>query len=202
MELALTILAALSSLLFIVLYGKIIFTSFKHHVIIGLISLVPGLNLVILPSVWDKVGRAFIMSIVSLGVAFTTWHFNGYSYLQKSNILPRQQTTQTNATQEEQPTKQEVIEDVLSDDIEEISLPQKPIHYIVFVDAAKDKYSGLSNDDLRITLTDNRIIEGKSTKATAEFISIEQYNPQGLASSPVQTIKMANIKRLQTLSTQ
>jgi len=198
MKLALTILAALSTLLFIVFYGKIIFTSFRHHIITGLIALVPGLNLVILPSIWDKIGRAFIISTISLGVAVATWYASGYSYLKQSNLLPQQQVTQVEST--EQVTEEAKSAD-LSSDIEEISLRQKPLHYLVFVDTAKEKYNELSNNDLRITLTDNSIIEGRAASTTTESISIEKYKQQeGI--SPVQTIKIADIKRLQTLSIQ
>jgi hypothetical protein len=200
MKLALTILAALSTLLFIVFYGKIILTSFKHHVITGFISLVPGLNLVILPSIWDKIGRAFVISTISLGVALSTWYASGYSYLKQNNLFPRQQVTQVEQTEQ---ATEEIKNASLSNDIEEIGLRSKPLHYLVFVDTAKEKYSELSNNDLRITLADNSIVEGRSASATAESISIEKYNQQeGKGISQVQTIKTSNIKRLQTLSIQ
>ncbi len=198
MKLALTILAALSTLLFIVFYGKIILTSFKHHVLTGLIALVPGLNLVILPSIWDKIGRAFIISTISLGIALSTWYASGYSYLKQNNLFPKQEVTQTEQTK--QATEETKSAD-LSDDLEEIGLRSKPLHYLVFVDTAKEKYGELSNNDLRITLADNSIIEGRSAGTTAESISIEKYKQQE-GSPQVQTIKIANIKRLQTLSIQ
>ncbi|HHL18360.1 MAG TPA: hypothetical protein ENJ33_01345 [Thiothrix sp.] len=203
MKLALTILAALSTLLFIVLYGKIIFTSFKHHVITGFISLAPGLNLIILPSIWDKIGRIFIISTISLGVALSTWYASGYSYLKQNNLFPGQQqvTQQTSQVEQTEQAAEEPKNTNLSDDIEEIGLRPKPLHYLVFVDTVKEKYSELSNNDLRITLADNSIIEGRSTGTTAESISIEKYKQlEGEDIPQVQTIKISNIKRLQTLT--
>lgn len=207
MKLALTILAALSSLLFIVFYGKIIITAFKHHIITGLISFIPGLNLLILPSIWDKIGRSFIVTVISLAIAIPTWHFGGRSYLQQNNLIPTQHVTQTEknepvATVEEVKSEPEP----LSDDVKEIPLPEKPIHYLVFVDTPKEKYSELSNNDLRITMVDNSIIEGRSAETSDESISIEKYNNPHIAQeegvSRIQKIKMANIKSLQTLTIQ
>lgn len=211
MKLALTILTALSALLFIVFYGKIIISAFKHHVITGLISFVPGLNLIILPSIWDKIGRAFIISTISLAVAFATWHTGTYNYLKQNKLIPNQQITQDTTEETEQQAlaepdnneNQSIAEIApLSDDIKEISLPKKPLHYLVFIDTAKEKYSKSSNNDLRITLADNSIIEGRSAETTAESISIERYAQPEQDTSRIQKIKIANIKSLQTLSIQ
>lgn len=208
MKLAFTILAALSALLFIVFYGRIIITAFRHHVITGLISFVPALNLLILPSIWDKIGRSFVASVMCLAIAISTWHFGGRSYLQQNNLLPvKQEVAQTAEETEAEPQPEVKNEpEELSDDIKEIRLPDKPIHYLVFVDTPKEKYSELANNDLRITLVDNSVIEGRSAETSAESISIEHYNnPHRLqeeGASRIQKVKIANIKSLQTLTIQ
>jgi len=196
----LTILAVLSAFLFIVFYGRIIITAFRHHTITGLISFIPGLNLIILPSIWDKIGRTFIMSGISLGIAIASFQMGGYSHLKQSNLLSNQKITKMEETQTTEEEKRSTPEPI-SDNLKEIRLPKKPLHFLVFVDTSKEKYNELSNNDLRITLADNSIIEGRAAETTRESISIEKYDQeQEEGTSRIQKIKIANIKQLQTLS--
>jgi hypothetical protein len=152
----------------------------------------------ILPSIWDKIGGKFIISVVSLGIAAFTWNVGGYNYLIQNNLIPNQQITKSEETEEQQ---EESISEPISDDLKEIRLPRKPLHFLVFVDASREEYSKLPNSDLRITLTDDSIIEGRSAETDSKStITIEKYTQQTENTSRTQKIKIANIKRLQSLN--
>ena len=198
MTLALIILAGISAFVFIAAFGRIIVAAFQHHIITGLISFLPGINLVVLPSIWDKVGRSFITSALSLAFALLTWYAGGNNYLSQKNIIANTQQDKKMESSKEELEITKIPHSPLGR-IKEVSLPQKPLHYLIFVDTPKQKYSSLNSDYLRVTLLDDSIVEGKSSEKTAEIISVEE-RYQG--TTRTQQIKIANIKKLQILTVQ
>ncbi len=72
-ELVLTIIAGVGVLLFLVSYLTYIVTGFKHHFVTGIISALPVLNVVTLPSLWDKGRGKFLTGLVGLVLAGGAW---------------------------------------------------------------------------------------------------------------------------------
>jgi len=73
MELALTIIAGLGALLFLVSYLSYVASGFKHHFVTGIISALPVLNIVTLPSLWDKSRGKFVIGFIGLVIAAAAW---------------------------------------------------------------------------------------------------------------------------------
>ena len=72
-ELVLTIIAGVGVLLFLVSYLAYIVTGFKHHFVTGIISALPVLNVVTLPSLWDKGRGKFLTGFIGLVLAGGAW---------------------------------------------------------------------------------------------------------------------------------
>ncbi len=77
MEFALTIIALLGFLLFLLSYLRFIFAGFKHHPVTGLIAAIPVINLLVLPTLWYRTGKFLIVGAVSLLIAIGAWTMGG-----------------------------------------------------------------------------------------------------------------------------
>ena len=73
MEIGLVALAGIGLLLFLYSFLAYIIAGFKHHPVTGLISMLPVLNIVTLPSLWHLVGRKLIIGFVGLLIAGGSW---------------------------------------------------------------------------------------------------------------------------------
>ena len=73
MEIGLVALAGIGLLLFLYSFLAYILAGFKHHPVTGLISMLPVLNIVTLPSLWHLVGRKLIIGFVGLLIAGGSW---------------------------------------------------------------------------------------------------------------------------------
>jgi len=101
MELALTIIAVLGFLLFILSYLRFVFAGFKHHPVTGAISAIPVLNVLVLPTLWYRTGKFLILGVFALALAIGAWFMgaekgiNNYSSALLGKPLPSvmQQTT-------------------------------------------------------------------------------------------------------------
>ena len=88
MELALTIIAGLGALLFIVSYLSYVASGFRHHFVTGIISALPVLNVVTLPSLWDKSRGKFVIGFIGLVIAAVAWFMGANKGFQ--NLLSKQ----------------------------------------------------------------------------------------------------------------
>lgn len=73
MELALSIAAVLGVILFVVTYLKFVVSGFKHHPVTGIIAIFPVINLLVLPSLWHRTGRALIVGFFGLLLVLGAW---------------------------------------------------------------------------------------------------------------------------------
>lgn len=73
MELALTIVAIIGILLFVIAYLRFVISGFKHHPVTGIIAMFPVINLLVVPSLWYKNGRFLIIGFVGLLLAAGAW---------------------------------------------------------------------------------------------------------------------------------
>ena len=61
-------------LLFVLSWLRVIFAGFGHHFITGIVSAIPVINLVVLPSLWHRVYGWVLAGIVGLLVAVGCWY--------------------------------------------------------------------------------------------------------------------------------
>lgn len=168
MSLPLFIVSAIGLLIFLIAYLMIVIASFRHHPVTGLISLIPGINLVVLPSIWAQTGKAFGISFVGLMIALAGWYTGGHQFPNEYKIA-----TETAPQDTVIHTKQPETLKASPRKIKESPLPQKPLYYLVYENAATNQLQNLTQQLLRITLTDDRIVEGKSLKANDATLLLE-----------------------------
>ena len=60
-------------LLFVLSWLRVVFAGFGHHFVTGIVSIVPVLNLLVLPSLWHKVHSWVLAGIIGLLVAVGCW---------------------------------------------------------------------------------------------------------------------------------
>ena len=75
MELVLTITAGLGVLLFLTGYLAFVLAGFRHHFVTGLISVLPVLNIVTVPSLWHKTSKKLMISVLGIAIFAASWFF-------------------------------------------------------------------------------------------------------------------------------
>lgn len=83
MELALTIIAGLGVLLFLVGYLGYIISGFRHHFVTGVISILPILNIVTVPALWSKTSKKLLLSVLGVVIAAASWFFGADANIKK-----------------------------------------------------------------------------------------------------------------------
>jgi hypothetical protein len=88
MEYVLPALVIVGVLLFVIGWLVVVVTSFQRHPVTGLVALIPGLNLVTLPSIWHRVGGWVIASFAGALLAVGAWFMGGQEqmYRQLHNL--------------------------------------------------------------------------------------------------------------------
>ena len=177
MTLTLFIVAVVGLFIFVIAYLRIIIASFRHHTVTGLISMIPGINLAVLPTVWAKINKAFPMSVLGLAITLGGWYMGGNLYLDKNqnSLFNKPKNTQTAS-----PTQSSLVQKSKAMPTEhktkEQPLPQKPLYYIRFKKIAISQLDSLLDQYIRIQLVDDREIEGKNIKSSSTELLIETYS--------------------------
>lgn len=83
MELAVSIAAILGVILFIATYLKFVVSGFKHHPVTGIIAIFPVINLLVLPSLWHRTGRALIVGFFGLLLVLGAWFLGAEKSMSK-----------------------------------------------------------------------------------------------------------------------
>lgn len=81
MEYALLGALVLGILLFTVGWLVVVVQGFQRHPLVGLFSLIPGVNLITLPSLWHRVSGWFITALVGLLITLGAWFGGADQYL-------------------------------------------------------------------------------------------------------------------------
>lgn len=81
MEYVLPAVLVLGVLLFVISWLIVIAAGFKNHPVTGIVALIPGLNLLILPSIWYRVDAWVITGFVGLLLTVGAWFLGGADQL-------------------------------------------------------------------------------------------------------------------------
>jgi len=176
MQLALTILAGLGALIFIFCFIGYVLSGFKHHFVTGLISMLPVLNVVTLPSLWDKNSRKFLTGLVALVITSGAWFMgadNGFQNLvsrgnfstteevivsSSSNSNTAISTTSSNSQQTNNPITKTSFN---YDEEDMFALPSKALYVMGFDIVPINQISSLKGRIVQITKNNNELIEGR-----------------------------------------
>ncbi len=200
-ELVLTIIAGVGVLLFLVSYLTYIVTGFKHHFITGIISALPVLNVVTLPSLWDKGKGKFLTGLVGLILAGGAWILGANktvnNYLSHRNntspeivILSTDDTTQgVNSTNTQASNSNLTTPKIRSNPIDEsdmLGLPSKALYTMQFDPVPVNQIGTLQGRIVKITNLQNEEIEGRVKMVTASSVVVEGKYENEI---PIATIK-------------
>jgi hypothetical protein len=206
MEIAVLIAAIIGITLFIISYLKFAFEGFRFHFITGLLALIPVLNLIALPTLWDRTNKWLIFGLIGLVVAAGAW-FAGAGNTFKSywsgrpntaaisspsiavNGAPMAISNGTNNAVNTQTvvTKQQAT--VLS------QLPSKAMYRLDFESAPADKIQAFVGRIVRITDVDHNVTDGRITSVTPSSAFIEQSGDGQIAYE----MMLSNIKSIKVM---
>lgn len=177
MEIALVAVAGLGLLLFLISYLAYILAGFKHHPVTGIISAIPVLNVVTLPSLWHVAGRKLILGFLGLLLAGGSWYFGAEQSL--NNIVAKFQGKEVVSTQlsSNSQQKSKAVQSLLESNMQ--GLPHKALYKLTFDDVAIDKLSTLQGKTVSIVTRDSQTVEGRlmkiiNTKAFLDARNIEK----------------------------
>lgn len=177
MQLALTILAGFGALLFIICFLGYVLAGFKHHFVTGLISLLPVLNVVTLPSLWDKNSRNFIVGFIGLIIFIGSWFLGADKGIQ--NLVSRDgnsaaeevvissapkttsSTNQSNSTSLVSPIKTQHKKNYSYNESDMFELPTKALYKMGFDIVPINQISTLQGRIVQITKNNNELLEGR-----------------------------------------
>lgn len=201
MDLALIIIAGLGALLFLLSYLGYVFTGFKHHIVTGIIAIMPILNIVTVPSQWHKSRNKIIMGFIGLAMAVAAWLMGADKSYQKlikqrtlannSNeqiILSSQADTNSNNGSTIAPLANQNV----YDESKLQSLPQQALYKMHFEIVPLEKISTLANRIVQIKMKDGNLIEGRVRQTTAGSVILD-----GTAAD--NELPLANIKELKLM---
>lgn len=197
MNLALAALAVLGLFIFLINYGRIIIASFRHHIVTGLISLAPGINIVVLPTIWARIGNAFVISIIGLALALGGWILGGktaINQLLNPNSSPTASSLPTANTSANTPVAVEAPQ-TINTKYKELPLPHKALYQLRYQTVDLQQTPVSINQQLRITLKDGSIIEGRLIEPIEQVITINQR-----PTLPTLRIKIQDVLKVEQLT--
>jgi len=182
MEIAVLIAAIIGITLFVISYLKFAFEGFRFHVITGLLALIPVLNLIALPTLWDRTYRMLIVGVIGLVVAVAAWFAGAGNTFQsywggKQNTASISTTARTNSVSTPNidnsaaSSSQVVVE---AQDTVLTRLPNKAMYRLDFESVPSNEIKSLTGRIVRITDVDHNVTDGRITSVTPSSAFIEQ----------------------------
>lgn len=205
MQLALLILAGLGALIFIVSFLAYVVSGFRHHFVTGLISMLPVLNIITLPSLWHKSSRKFIVGFIGLIIFIGAWLLGADKGIQ--NLVSRQDSSsseavsingETNNNQQSasttirQPTATAIKpsrSSVLNEE-DMVDLPNKALYKMAFDAVPVSQITNLQGRIVQITTTDNTQIEGRIKTVSPGSVVLEGLFENELPIASIKQLKL------------
>jgi len=206
MQLALLILAGLGALLFIISYLGYVASGFKHHFVTGIISTLPVLNIITLPSLWHKSSRKFIVGFIGLVIFIAAWFLGadkgiqnlisdqGSSVTEEVVVNSAASNSQQNSTGSDTPAV--VSAPIKSsralsyNEGEMLDLPIKALYKMGFDVVPVNQINTLQGRIVQITKTDNVQIEGRIKSISPGSVILEGLFENELPLASIKQLKL------------
>lgn len=203
MQLALLILSGLGALIFLISFLGYVVSGFRHHFVTGLIATLPVLNIITLPSLWDKNSRKFVVGFVGLLIFIGAWFLGADKGIQ--NLI----SDQKNSNNEEviisaKPNNNNSanIEPAVSfspaktnrsvslDEEDMLQLPIKALYKMGFDVVPVNQISTLQGRIVQITKTDDTQIEGRIKSVSSGSVILDQGFENELPLASIKQLKL------------
>jgi len=203
MQLALLIFAGLGAVLFLVSFVAYAISGFRHHFVTGIISMLPVLNIITLPSLWYKSSRKFIVGFIGLIIFILAWLLGADQGIQ--NLLSRQDKPIDNAslnvaTTQKNQQKPSVLNttsvavtpnrSLLLNEENMIDLPKIALYKMAFDTVPVNQISNLQGRVVQIIKTDSSRIEGRIKSVSPGSVVLEGLFENELPISSIKQLKL------------
>ena len=202
MELAVLIAAAIGILLFAISYLKFAYEGFRYHLITGLLALIPVINLVALPTLWDKTSRMLMIGFVGLIIAAGAWFLGAGKTFQAYTGTRQSQLSAPAATAGNTPivtangtsTAGSAPRPATNDRLLSL-LPSKALYRLDFESASADQIMTFTGRIVKITSVDHIVRDGRIQSVTPSSVFIEQSGDGQIAYE----MMLSNIKSIEVM---
>ena len=203
MQLALLIFAGLGAVLFLVSFVAYAISGFRHHFVTGIISMLPVLNIITLPSLWYKSSRKFIVGFIGLIIFILAWLLGADQGIQ--NLLSRQDKPIDNAslnvaTTQKNQQKPSVLNtssvavtpnrSLLLNEENMVDLPKIALYKMAFDTVPVNQISNLQGRVVQIIKTDSSRIEGRIKSVSPGTVVLEGLFENELPISSIKQLKL------------
>ena len=205
MDLALSTIALTGVVIFLIAWLLITISAFRHHFITGLISLIPGINLLILPTIWGKSGKVIVTSMLAFVVAAGAWFAGEKNYKLSLDHLPFAHSSES--IQEDHPiavtppsviaasaNKHDYIPPFLSP--KRTKLPNKALYYLLFKEVDRQNWDHLKDSLIRITFEDETRLEGRVANILPDRLIIKYHKNKETQVFETKTSRIVNLEKL------
>ena len=202
MQLALTILAGLGALIFVICFLGYVISGFRHHFVTGLISMLPVLNIVTLPSLWDKSSKKFLTGLIGLIIASGAWFMGGdkgvQNFISRGNTTTEEVVISTNPQITSNGTKSTTISPtktiaknlVTYDEEDMFALPSKALYVMGFDIVPINQISNLKGRIVQITKNNNELVEGRVKSIAPGSVIVEGLLENELPIASIKQLKL------------
>jgi hypothetical protein len=197
MELAVLTITAIGIFLFSISYFKFAYEGFRHHFITGLLALLPVINLIALPTLWDRTRSMLVVGLVGLIAAIIAW-FAGAD--KAFEAVRSDRNTPIAATQTIPGTAG--ISTIVNNESQNGStetflslLPGKALYRLDFESASPNQIRSFAGRIVRITSSDHTVTDGRIQNFTQSSVFIEQPGDGNIAYE----LMLSNIKSIDVM---
>lgn len=198
-------------LLFVLSWLRVIIAGFGHHFVTGIFSIVPVLNLLVLPSLWHKVYSWVLAGIIGLLVAVGCWyagadqHVYRYTHGMGLEIPAAQGTLRTEGLDLTQGGSAQNIAGSDGSNTPAVplpsgkALPKSALYSMSYQETESASLGQYIGHYVRLTRTDRKRIEGKVLGADDKGIVIERRSNGGVLEQKINfsDITQAEVMRKQ-----
>ena len=197
MELAVLTITSIGVFLFSISYIKFAYEGFKHHFVTGLLALIPVVNIIALPTLWDRTRSILMVGLVGIIAAIIAW-FAGADKAFEAVRAERNTpitTTQNISNSGRVPTIIDSDTRIGSKETFLTTLPGKALYRLDFESASPSQIRSFAGRVVRITSTDYVVTDGRIRNFTPSSVFIEQPGDGNIAYE----MMLSNIKSVDVM---
>lgn len=197
MELAVLTITAIGIFLFSISYIKFAYEGFRHHFITGLLALLPVINIIALPTLWDRTRSMLTVGLVGLIAAVIAW----FAGADKAFEAVRSDRNTPVATTQAIPSTPGISTMVSNDNTSGSAetflslLPGKALYRLDFESASPNQIRSFARRIVRITSNDHTVTTGRIQNFTQSSVFIEQPGDGNIAYE----LMLGNIKSIDVM---